>query len=156
VALVNEYSASSAELVAGALQDSRRATLVGAPTFGKGSVQTIYELPGGAGMRLTTMRYYTPSGRSIQAEGIKPDILIQHEMPAVPGQIVRERDLEGHLPREGRVDTMNAPVVVDGKGSNPAIATGDVPTDPVTGDDFSLSVAYQSLLKIIGERHPAP
>jgi carboxyl-terminal processing protease len=159
VALVNEYSASSAELVAGALQDSRRATIVGAPTFGKGSVQTIYELPGGAGMRLTTMRYYTPSGRSIQAEGIKPDILIQPETPAPPGQIVRERDLEGHLLEESHVATVDATVVVDGKGSNPAVTTGDVPTDPVKGDDFSLSVGYQSLLKTIGESrasHPAP
>ena len=82
VVLVNEYTASSAELVAGALQDSHRATIVGAPTFGKGSVQTIFDLPGGAGLRLTTMRYYTPSGRSIQAEGIQPDIVIQPSQPA--------------------------------------------------------------------------
>src|SRR5262249_57982021 len=92
VALVNEYSASTTELVAGALQDSRRATIVGAPTFGKGSVQTIFELPDGAGMRLTTMRYYTPSGRSIQAEGIRPDLLIQSATPSAPGEIVRQRD----------------------------------------------------------------
>ena len=154
VVLVNEYSASSAELVAGALQDSHRATIVGAPTFGKGSVQTIFELPGGAGMRLTTMRYYTPSGRSIQAEGIKPDILIQSSQPAAPGQIVRERDLDGHLPAEGRVSTA-VPVVVDGKGTNPAVASGDVPTDPVKGDDFSLSVGYQLLVKSIAERRGA-
>ncbi len=122
-------------------------------------MQTIYELPGGAGMRLTTMRYYTPSGRSIQAEGIKPDLLIQPERPAAPGQIVRERDLEGHLPAEGHATTGDAPVLIDGKGTNPAIATDDVPTDPIKGDDFSLSVGYQSLLKTIGERrtlHPAP
>jgi carboxyl-terminal processing protease len=154
VVLVNEYTASSAELVAGALQDSHRATVVGAPTFGKGSVQTIYELPGGAGMRLTTMRYYTPSGRSIQAEGIKPDILIQSSQPAPPGQIVRERDLDGHLPAEGPLSP-RSPVVVDGKPSNPALASGDVPIDPVKGDDFSLSVGYQLLVKSIAERRPA-
>ena len=79
VVLVNEYSASAAELVAGALQDNKRATVVGAPTFGKGSVQTIFDLPGGAGLRLTTMRYYTPSGRSIQAQGIQPDIVIESD-----------------------------------------------------------------------------
>src|SRR5262249_29647811 len=92
VVLVNEYSASSAELVAGALQDSKRATVVGANTFGKGSVQTIFDLPGGAGLRLTTMRYYTPNGRSIQAEGIRPDLLIQAATPSAPGEIVRQRD----------------------------------------------------------------
>ncbi len=152
VALVNEYSASSAELVAGALQDSHRAVIVGAPTFGKGSVQTIYELPGGAGMRLTTMRYYTPSGRSIQAEGIKPDVLIQSSKPAPPGEIVRERDLEGHLPAEGGPSAGPAQVVVDGKGTAPAIASGNVPSDPIKGDDFSLSVGYQLLVKTIGEK----
>jgi carboxyl-terminal processing protease len=76
VVLVNEYSASAAELVAGALQDNKRAPVVGAPTFGKGSVQTIVDLPGGAGLRLTTLRYYTPSGRPIQAQGVKPDVLV--------------------------------------------------------------------------------
>jgi len=155
VALVNEYSASSAELVAGALQDSHRATIVGSPTFGKGSVQTIYELPGGAGMRLTTMRYYTPSGRSIQAEGIKPDVLIQSAVPVPPGQIVRERDLEGHLPAENGGLAGGAQVVVEGKGSAPAVASGDVPTDPIKGNDFSLSVGYQRLLKTLGEKRAA-
>src|SRR4029079_9987288 len=87
VAIVNEYSASSAELLSGALHDKNRATIVGATTFGKGSVQTIFDLPNGAGMRLTTMRYYTPSGRSIQAEGIRPDVLIQPSQPSAPGQI---------------------------------------------------------------------
>jgi carboxyl-terminal processing protease len=152
VALVNEYTASSAELVAGALQDSRRATIVGAQTFGKGSVQTIFELPGGAGMRLTTMRYYTPSGRSIQAEGIKPDVVIQSAQAAVPGQVVRESDLEGHLPAEGGGAARPAPVIVDGKGTNPAVASTDVPTDPTKSDDFSLSVAYQLLVKSLGAK----
>lgn len=151
VALVNEYTASSAELVAGALQDSGRGTLVGAPTFGKGSVQTIFELPGGAGMRLTTMRYYTPSGRSIQAEGIRPDVLIQSSQPAAPGQIVRERDLDGHLPAEGRVASP-AVVIVEGKGTIPAIASADIPTDPAKSDDFSLATGYKVLLDAIAQK----
>lgn len=154
VALVNEYSASSAELVAGALQDSHRATIVGAPTFGKGSVQTIFELPGGAGMRLTTMRYYTPSGRSIQAEGIKPDILIQSGQPAAAGQIVRERDLDGHLPAEGRAGVAATTVLVDPTKPDAGAIAGDVPVDPVKGSDFALSVGYQLLRKAIGDKRP--
>jgi carboxyl-terminal processing protease len=161
ITLVNEYSASSAELVAGALQDSKRASIVGAPTFGKGSVQTIYELPGGAGMRLTTMRYYTPSGRSIQAEGIKPDILLQSSDPAA-AQVVRERDLEGHLPAEGfgngsapRNDKPASTVVVEAKGAGAAALQGEVPTDPVKGSDVALSVGYQMLVKSIAEKRAA-
>ncbi|MEM9196536.1 MAG: S41 family peptidase [Pseudomonadota bacterium] len=77
IVLINEGSASASEIVAGALQDHRRAILIGAKTFGKGSVQTIMALQGGGAIRLTTQRYYTPSGRSIQALGIEPDILIE-------------------------------------------------------------------------------
>lgn len=163
VALVNEYSASSAELVAGALQDSHRAKIVGAPTFGKGSVQTIFDLPGGAGVRLTTMRYYTPSGRSIQAEGIRPDVLIQAAQPSAPGEILRERDLEGHLAAE-RSSTLGQPsvqidqrpnVVVDNSKTpreafNPS---REVPPDPTKGDDLALSVGYQILQKSLATPH---
>ena len=156
VALVNEYSASSAELVAGALQDNHRATIVGAPTFGKGSVQTIFELPGGAGMRLTTMRYYTPSGRSIQAEGIKPDILIQAGQPALAGQIVRECDLDGHLPAEGPAGAGATTVLVDNRKPDPGAALGEVPVDPVKGSDFALTVGYQLLRKAIGDKRTEP
>jgi carboxyl-terminal processing protease len=77
VVLINGGSASASEIVAGALQDHHRAILVGTRSFGKGSVQTIIPLPGHGAMRLTTARYYTPSGRSIQAKGIEPDIQIE-------------------------------------------------------------------------------
>jgi carboxyl-terminal processing protease len=160
IVLVNEYSASSAELVAGALQDSRNATVVGANTFGKGSVQTIFELPGGAGLRLTTMRYYTPSGRSIQAEGIRPDFEIgPPQGPAgstPPLDVVRERDLDGHLPAEATSPSPARTSTVIAGQAPQATATGappvvmssrDVPVDPVKGQDFALSMAYQLLLK---------
>ncbi|MDP6978607.1 MAG: S41 family peptidase, partial [Myxococcota bacterium] len=97
VALVNEGSASASEIVAGALQDHGRALVLGAETFGKGSVQTVYPLEGGAALRLTTALYYTPSGRSIQETGIQPDIAV--EALAIPTMRVeaprrmRERDL---------------------------------------------------------------
>lgn len=149
VVLVNEYSASSSELVAGALQDSRGALVVGQRTFGKGSVQTIFDLPSGAGLRLTTMRYYTPSGRSIQAQGIEPDILVRTSGQA-DEVVLRERDLEGHLVAEAAQPTNTRAqrvVVADAPpaGEAPTGRPSDVPTDPTKGDDFVLKTAYEAL-----------
>ena len=101
VVLVNEGTASAAEIVSGALRDNRRAIIVGAPTFGKGSVQTIIPLEDGSALKLTTAKYYTPSGRSIQAEGIVPDIAIKYQRTADQKEgaenRIRERDLKGHI-----------------------------------------------------------
>ena len=83
--LINGGSASASEIVAGALQDHRRAIVVGTKSFGKGSVQTLIPLRGDGAMRLTTARYYTPSGRSIQALGISPDIVVNQPPPAADG-----------------------------------------------------------------------
>jgi carboxyl-terminal processing protease len=102
VVLVNEGSASASEIVAGALQDHRKAIIMGTKTFGKGSVQTIIPMANGAGLRLTTARYYTPSGRSIQAKGITPDVVVERIEPAkkVKHDVLREADLEHHMKNE--------------------------------------------------------
>ena len=103
VVLVNGGSASASEIVAGALQDHKRATLVGTATFGKGSVQTILPLGNNTAIKLTTARYYTPSGRSIQAKGIVPDIVIEDPTSPTTGRL-READLEKHLINEQEKD----------------------------------------------------
>jgi carboxyl-terminal processing protease len=148
VVLVNEWSASAAELVAGALQDHGRATIVGAETFGKGSVQTILELPNGAGMRLTTARYYTPAGRAVQADGIHPNIVIDDAKPAPGLPRLRERDLENHLSAEHRGSPpppsrhLAAPPDAPPTETSPS---SEVPRNPSTGKDFVLKVGYETL-----------
>lgn len=146
VVLVNGGSASASEIVAGALQDHKRAVIMGTQTFGKGSVQTVLPLGGNAAIKLTTARYYTPSGRSIQAKGIVPDIIV--EDPATAGSDsmlrLREADLDRHLSND-RADS-SAPekhaVPVDNGNSNTKTSG---PAEFGSVDDYQLNQALNLL-----------
>ena len=106
VVLINGASASASEIVAGALQDRKRATVMGTQSFGKGSVQTIIPLNGHGALRLTTALYYTPGGRSIQGQGIKPDIVVDvpKDQQVPGGMLLRESALQGAFRNPGSLD----------------------------------------------------
>jgi carboxyl-terminal processing protease len=134
IVLINGGTASASEIVSGALQDHRRATIIGTRSFGKGSVQTIIPLGGNGALRLTTARYYTPSGRSIQAQGIEPDIVVDQPLPKdLADQAAEmpqgEASLKGHLTQAGKPEM---------KGSS-----AYVPPDPK--DDKQLNYALDLL-----------
>ncbi|HOJ14049.1 MAG TPA: S41 family peptidase [Deltaproteobacteria bacterium] len=116
VVLINGGTASAAEIVAGALQDNERAVIVGVKSFGKASVQTIRQLGDGSALKLTVARYYTPSGRSIQAKGIEPDVFVEQAvlLPEKGQSFIREKDLKSHLepPDAEKPEAAQAP---DGK-----------------------------------------
>ena len=133
VVLINGGSASASEIVAGALQDHQRGILLGTPTFGKGSVQTLIGLGDQGGLRLTTARYYTPSGDSIQAKGIEPDILVE---------LAKLEPLEGYGSENFRYESDYNNALDDGantdaaaEGSDEADSDNAAPSDDGTADD---------------------
>lgn len=142
VILVNGGSASASEIVAGAMQDHNRAIIMGFKTFGKGSVQTIQELRNGSAVKLTTARYYTPNGRSIQAEGIEPDIIlrdIQVKTQKKKSNGVSEKDLTGHLSNPVNGDSEPKPESKNKDGDK------DKATDKLSETDYQLFEALNLL-----------
>jgi len=146
VVLINENTASASEIVAGALRDHKRAVLVGVRSFGKGSVQNVFELPGGSALKLTTYRYYAPSGSSIQAEGISPDLVAEQPRSADDPEPLREEELEGHLQAQPKgvqgVPKRSVP------GEQAPAATGRVPN--IFAEDSQGQRGYAVLKASIG------
>lgn len=160
VVLINAGSASASEIVAGALQDHKRATILGIQSFGKGSVQTILPMNNGSAIKLTTARYFTPNGRSIQAKGIVPDIVV--EDGSDPSLSLHEADLSKHL---SNPTDANAPKKEDDAAKAAAakeklnekkFAEAKGPIEPASKDDFQFNQAMNVLKGLPVQKAPDP
>ncbi len=153
IVLINGGSASASEIVAGALQDHKRGIIMGTQSFGKGSVQTILPLSADSAIKLTTARYYTPAGRSIQAEGITPDILVEEAKLTKQGDagFYKEADLNGHLANPSKETTVQEPAAtesvppVEGSDQAPVTPEVDAAELPLAERDYQLYEAINLL-----------
>lgn len=153
IVLIDEYSASASEILAGALQDNKRALIMGKKSFGKGSVQSVVKLGDGSGLKLTVARYLTPSGRSIQAEGIVPDVEVESfdsdvlEKAMIKRKVRREQDMKGHLlsEKEKKKTNKNASNVQFWWTNNESAHKGNLSPKTKLLKDFQVLQAYNYL-----------
>ncbi len=146
VVLVNGGSASASEIVAGALQDHKRAVILGTQTFGKASVQTILPLSNNTAIKLTTARYYTPSGSSLQAKGITPDVIVEETANGASHETLREADLERHLTNDKDKPASAKPAPAKNGKSEPESEAKPVAFEVASKNDYQLTQAL-GLLK---------
>ena len=161
VVLINAGSASASEIVAGALQDHKRATIMGVQSFGKGSVQTILPMNNGSAIKLTTARYFTPNGRSIQAKGIVPDVLVEDGSDA--SLALHEADLSKHLSNPTDADAAKKAAEDKAKAlaakeklNEKKFAESKGPIEPASKDDFQFNQAMNLLKGLPVQKAPEP